>query len=53
MNSNEKQQFLDWLEEIKFMLPPKMKVNEAREIWDRKVREEGEIDERRVLNDNQ
>lgn len=47
MRSDEKQQFLDWLEEIKWLFPPKMTLHECKLLWERKVKEE------RELKDNQ
>jgi hypothetical protein len=40
---DEKKQFLAWLGEIKFLLPPKMSLYEARLLWLRKIKEEQEL----------
>ena len=41
MDNND--DFLDWLEEIKFLLPPHMSVHEARILFNQKVKEEREL----------
>lgn len=49
---SEKQQFndfLEWMEDAKWILPPKMTLSEARKLFERKIKEE---DEMMVLNDN-
>lgn len=40
---NNKQEFLDWLDETKFLLPPLMTVHEARLLFERKTKEEAQI----------
>jgi hypothetical protein len=37
--------FLYWLEDAKWILPPKMSVHEAHQLYNRKVAEEKEIAE--------
>ncbi len=43
LSGDKSQEFLDWLEEAMFLLPPKMMISEARELFERKLREEEEI----------
>lgn len=38
-------EFLDWLDEMKFLLPPKMSMAEAWELFKRKDKEEKEIND--------
>lgn len=40
MEYNE--EFFEWLDEITYLLPPKMSVHEARLLYDRKIKEEKE-----------
>lgn len=45
-----KLEFFDWLEKVIYLLPPKMSIHEARILFERKSREEKELeglDERR------
>lgn len=38
-------EFLDWLEDITYFLPPSMSVHEAKQLYDRKKEDEKEIEE--------
>lgn len=40
-------EFLDWMEEAKWILPPRMTIEEARQIYERKCQEEEEIENSR------
>lgn len=40
LNGNE---FYDWLDDARRYLPPKMKVSEARLLFERKIKEEEEL----------
>lgn len=37
------EQFVEWLHEAKFILPPKMRLDEARQLFERKQQEEDEL----------
>jgi hypothetical protein len=40
---NNRCDFFDWLETVTYLLPPKMTVHEAKLLYERKEREEQEI----------
>ena len=43
LTGRKAEQFVEWLVEARWMLPPKMKISEARELFLRKLKEEEEI----------
>ena len=43
LSGKKAEDFVDWLEKIKYLLPPLMKISEARELFERKLREDEEL----------
>ena len=43
MTGNSAKDFIEWLEAIRFLLPPKMTLTESRLLWERKIKEQEEI----------
>lgn len=43
LSGKRAQEFVRWLDLIKGLLPPKMRLSEAQEIWERRNKEREEI----------
>ncbi len=43
MYGKKAEEFVEWLEEAKYCLPPKMSIEEARGVFERKLKEEEEL----------
>jgi len=43
LTGKQAEEFVEWLDDIRFLLPPKMRLSECRELFERKLKEENEI----------
>lgn len=43
LSGKKAKEFVEWLEEAKWILPPKMSIDEARQLFERKIKEEEEL----------
>ncbi len=50
LSGEKAEKFVEWLEKVKGLLPPKMNLHEARALWERKNKEEEELNNEAKTN---